>query len=85
MKRESLIEFKVDVMKHSYIWMTFLFMNLGCATTENKESSLYECQKVCAAVTESWCQKEIKKNRGCSPAKRAKEHQFCMANQCPQY
>ena len=71
-------------MRYTYIWTVGFLIALGCATTEKTERSIYECEKICAAVTESWCQKEIKKNRGCSPEKRAKELQFCMANQCPQ-
>lgn len=69
-------------MRLSHLIICVLFTSISCVTTAHKETSLYECQKICAAVTEGWCQKEVKKNRGCSPQKREKELQFCLQNQC---
>lgn len=69
-------------MRLSHLIICVLLASISCVTTAPKETSLYECQKICAAVTEGWCHKEVKKNRGCSPQKKEKELQFCLQNQC---
>ena len=65
--------------KRMYFW---LFLIIGCATSGGQRTSYSECYAICESVTESFCAKEVRRQRGCSTDKRSKELKMCVQSQC---
>ena len=61
------------------LWVVLM---MGCVTTGGQRTSYAECYAICESVTESFCAKEVRRQRGCSEEKRAKELKICVETQC---